>query len=268
MEEQSNYPRYGGNDGNTPNSRDIILDFNVDRIWNFLKTNLNEFLPATLLLLVISVILTIGATVGISFLVYGTLIPTQHSVGQTLISQAILLVPFSLLYVLYIGFPYLALRALRGDEYSVSTIFFGFKKVASVFVLSSVPHLINALGAIVGVGQQNFQTDPLKAFGSSFVLILIVSIVQSYIYWLGLYILDQDLGPSQALKAFCADFKGKYLSSLAYVLLFGLLSGVGAICCGVGILITYPILSIALAVAYNSKYAPVRSMGIGAAPPI
>ena len=246
---QSNYPRpnmYSG--GVAPG--EIVLDFDVSRVWRIVIDNSSAFVPSMIVGGILFYAWSFAVTLGVNSLLFGSALAVNVSLSQSLGAMAIQQVLNSVLAGLTAGMSVIALRAVRGETTGIGDLFSPYRKFLPVTAAYFLSVLLTLAGMVC--------------------LILPGLVIGALAQWIYLYVVDQGLSPVEAARAIRDDFRGQYGLALAYIFVFGLLSGLGVIFCGFGILITYPMFPVALALAYNAKYGTNTFVAtqIGEAPPM
>ena len=142
---------------------------------------------------------------------------------------------------LFGGFIILCLKLLKGEPGEFNEIFAHFDKFGPtfiIFLLSLVFYIIcmiPVLGWLVGI-----VLGPVVAFIYAFAITLII---------------QQDLQPMDAVKKGLEFFQTNTVMNWVYVLVISILGGIGAIACGIGIILTLPFTWIGLALAYRELAA-------------
>ena len=156
-----------------------------------------------------------------------------------------MLVTYLLEAFFYVGLYRLSLAAARGERPDFGMIFTGADRFLPMFGTAVLFFLITGFGSVL-------------------------LIVPGVILWLGLFpslffVVDQNMGPIDALKASWSATEGHK----AHIFLFGLLSVAmmfgGLMACGVGMLAVVAILSVAMAIIYlriSGRGGPAPAFGM------
>jgi len=172
------------------------------------------------------------------------------------------------------GIQVVYLRAIRGERPPLESVFDGFRRRFghlflghwTVAILGSLPLLPGVVVSILGLGM-GFFTGLLQgsvnwpAIGISSLLpgISLLLLGIPIAIFLGLIwmftlplILDQRMGFWEAMKRSSRQVRRHGWTCLALILLLGILNLAGTLCCGVGLLVTWPLSLMASMVAYET----------------
>lgn len=173
------------------------------------------------------------------------------------------------------GIQVVYLRAIRGDKPPLGSLFDGFRQRFghlflgswAVGILSSLPLLPGVVLSVVGLGL-GFFTGLLHgsvnwpAIGLFGVLLPIISLlllgIPFVLYLSAIWmftlplILDQRMGFWEAMKRSSRQVRRHGWSCLALMIVLGILNLAGTLCCGVGLLVTWPLSIMASMVAYET----------------
>ena len=156
------------------------------------------------------------------------------------------------------GFYRMAIRQMRGEPISVGGAFSAFPQalplaVVAVCVAGSVALLE---GLLLGL----LHLTGLPAAGAvsiAGVLVLIPSIVvQGLLMFAPLLILDKGVGAVDAILGSVRLLRGQWLMGVLFYFIAALIGGLGAALCLVGMLATYPLFLISIAVGYLALTQP------------
>ena len=142
---------------------------------------------------------------------------------------------------LFGGFIVLCLKLLRGEKGEFNEIFAHFDKFGPTFIVFllylvfAIVCMIPVLGMLVAL-----VLGPVVAFVFIFAITLII---------------QKDMQPMDAVKQGLELFKPNAVMNWVYVLVFGILGGIGAIACGIGVILTLPFTYVGLALAYQELAA-------------
>ena len=138
---------------------------------------------------------------------------------------------------LFGGFIILCLKLLKGEPGEFNEIFAHFDKFGPTFIVFllylvfAIICMIPVLGWLVGI-----VLGPVVAFIFIFAVTLII---------------EKDMLPIDAIKKGLALFQTNPAMNWLYVLVFAILGSVGAIACGIGVILTLPFTYVGLARAYQ-----------------
>jgi uncharacterized membrane protein len=132
--------------------------------------------------------------------------------------------------LIQLGWLSVYLKVVRGKEFSVGDVFSQSDKLVPAIIAS----LLIGLGVIVGM-----------------ILLVVPGIIIALMTSMTLYfIVDQNMGAMDAIKASIAATQGKKLQLFVFGLAAVGVSLLGALACGVGMLATIPLVSCAFARVY------------------
>ena len=129
------------------------------------------------------------------------------------------------------GMLYVGLKAVRGQSVEAKDGFVGLQAAVDNIVMGLL-QIIGLIACCIGV----YVTQAIFIQGT-------------------FLIVDKGMGWSDAKDRCMEQIKPNWLSWTLYVFVLGLVGGLGAILCGVGILITLPIATIGFAYAYDQTLA-------------
>ena len=244
----SPYPRSNFSGGNR---RPPGIYFDVlSPAWEIVKNNLNVFIPSMLLYLVSTMIILVAAQLGASMIVFGTIFaPDTPGIGKALEIQALILIPNTISWVMFQGIFYQSLKLVRGEPTSIGDMFHGFK-----FYLHLVgAQILITIGTLIG----------------AFMCLLPGLIFASITYCFGLIVIDRGENAVEAIGTSLKAFRSFAFPMLAFIIAFGFLASLGILACGVGMLFTVPIMTVAVAMTYDNFFpqgAPSQPW-IGEQPP-
>lgn len=184
--------------------------------WNAYWKNLGPMLLIALVIIVVSVVISL----------------IGQATGSTVISVLFSIIGWIVGLLLGFGLIRASLAVTRGEKPEVAMLFetagFGPYMLASILF---------GIGAAIG-----------------FILCIIPGIIFVLVYMFYGYIISENgdaVGPTDALKRAAEITRGHRGELFGFVVVLFLLNLVGAILCGVGLLFTYGITSIAVAHAYK-----------------
>jgi uncharacterized membrane protein len=133
--------------------------------------------------------------------------------------------------IFYLGYLKMALIAADGGEPTLSAFAISARKVINVIIAYFLFEILMVIGLIL--------------------CIVPGIIVASRLYFFFFFIIDEDCGPIEALSKSWEATKGETWNIVLLLLAFLLVNIVGAICCGVGLLVTVPMSYIGFAIVYR-----------------
>jgi hypothetical protein len=127
-----------------------------------------------------------------------------------------------------------ALKQLRGESVTVQDLF------------SGGPYFVRVLGAMLLIAL-------LATLGGALCIFPAFIVLGLFMFTIPL-IIDRDLGAIDAMSASFARTKGEWFSFSLFALVLYLLASIGGALCGVGALVTYPLLFTTTAIAYRDLF--------------
>jgi hypothetical protein len=200
------------------------------------------------------------------FICLGVVQPSlNQTLGTAVASWAVgFLVNVFVVAPLASGMPYAAARLVRGEHWHFGDYFAGLRNYGQVVLLHVALYVVSLaflvpfglLAGLVGVGpfgppplQMGQEMVPVLA-GASLVGFLVSAYVLLRWSQAGLLILDRGMNAPEALGASWMITDGKVLSLVALGLILGLIAVLGAVACGVGLLVAIPYIILCQGAAY------------------
>ncbi len=214
---------------------------------------------ATLIWLAISYAVNIPLSLLGNLVAYGSILgqefgskSQEFSASGLLISLGFSALGSFLTYPLQAGLFYMGLKQVRGERIQPGDIFGGYRFTVNVFVA----YLLMGLLIVI-----------------SFVLFIIPSFfVAGALAFAPLLVMDKRMNGIEAIQESYNALKSHAWSMFAFVFVVGLVASLGVCACGIGILVTYPVFMVGIALTYHNFFPPVQADGyyqpIGIAPPM
>jgi hypothetical protein len=156
------------------------------------------------------------------------------------------------------GFSQMALRQARGEPISVGGVFSAFPQALPLAVVAAfiagAALLVQALllGVLHLTGMSGRQAVSLVGL-----LAMIPSLVlEGLLMFAPLLILDRGANAVDAILGSVRLLKGQWLMGILFYFVAVLVGGLGALLCAVGMLVTYPLFLISIAVGYLALTQP------------
>lgn len=200
--------------------------------WNVLRSRIGEFIAMTVVGLVISQV--IGFMINIPFqIIFATIGGENLGVffGALMGQMFVSFLAQGLTYVLWAGMMIFTLKVLRGEPAKFEDLFAGFKNFLPNFIAGIVYGFALGLGFL-------FCCIPGILLGG--LLMFVFPLIN-----------DKKLQPMEAFSESVRLLKDQLGMATVYFFLSWLFAIAGIIACGVGILVTYPIMLIAPVLAYH-----------------
>lgn len=135
------------------------------------------------------------------------------------------------------GFMILVLKVIRGERGEFNEIFAHFNQFGSTFFISVIVFGITCILILIPlVNIVAFLINPLITFIWATSLILAI---------------DKKLKPLEAIQQSIEWIKTSPLMLWVHCLVMTVLASIGALACGIGMLVTFPLSLVGMAVAYN-----------------
>jgi uncharacterized membrane protein len=212
----------------------------IGEAWRILQSSFGIWIPAILVVLVLS----IGISFGLSFLLaplFGISMFSMRPepVAAITITYVIAQVAMSLLagifsYALMGGLYLMAIRQVRGERIEVGDVF------------KALPMAGNLIGAYLLTSLMFFVGFVLCIL-PGFVLIGLTMFTVPLI-------VDRRLGAVDAIGQSINALKKDWILAPVFLIVVGIVSSLGVIACGIGLLFTYPLLFLCLALAYRDIF--------------
>lgn len=138
------------------------------------------------------------------------------------------------------GMVLICLRLIRGEAAEIGDVFKKFDKFVPTLVVMIIG--VVAFGVLIAI---NF--IPILGF---LICLAAGPLVGAALIFAICGIVDKDLDFGPAIKEAIERVKAKILETWLLTVIFGVLSGVGAIACGIGVLVTLPISVLGLTLVY------------------
>ncbi|MDR0767518.1 MAG: hypothetical protein LBE57_03620 [Methanosarcinales archaeon] len=148
---------------------------------------------------------------------------------------------------LFYGFYYMAVKASRGEKLAIKDVFYGFKSFG-LFIRAWIYFIVVFLLAIIIGIITSILTMVLTYIHVSLALVgMLISILLSIVfsltifYTMYIYIMTPSKNIIYALKEGFGVFKGNVLMTIVAYIVYYILTLIGMILLGIGLLITIPI---------------------------
>jgi hypothetical protein len=164
----------------------------------------------------------------------GEIIPTspaQFNLAGQIEGSLLSWVGYIVAFPLTIGLAYAALKQLRGEEFGFSDLFAGFRRFFP----------------LLGVGLLTYIAVTISAM----LCIVPVFYVAGAVSLAGLLSLDRGMGAIEALQTSMRTLGSSSWLMTIFLLVAAIFSSLGAIACGIGVIVTMPLIYIGLALHYN-----------------
>ncbi len=153
-------------------------------------------------------------------------------------------------YVLLGGLYRMAVRTARGETVAATDIFSGLDKAVPMIVVGLLSGIATTIGA--------------------YLCILPGLILAGLLMFAPLLVVDRGLPPLQAMSESVGLLKKQWLMAGVFYLVIALVASLGGLLLGVGILFTYPLLFLSIALGYlafTGQLPPGAGQGFGEAQP-
>lgn len=152
----------------------------------------------------------------------------------------------------------MALRQARGEAISVAGLFSGFPQALPLLMVAVALSGAVALleGACVGLLHLAHLSPSLSVSLSSLLTLLPALVIQGLLMFAPLLIIDQNAGAGEAIQGSLRLVRGQGVMAVLAYFVLGLIGGLGAMVCGFGMLVTYPLFLISIAVGYLAFTQP------------
>ncbi|MGH9754968.1 MAG: zinc-ribbon domain-containing protein [Blastocatellia bacterium] len=230
----------------------------IGEAWKLFTNNPGAWIGMTLTTAIITIVLIV---LPIAFILVPMGIFASTSSPDSALATAgfaLLLIPLFLIVMLVVaaylssGMYRAAIRQARGETISVGDLFSGgdcFLRVLGLMVLLGITQFVIAFifsvpGMIV---------EALQPLGSTAANIPIL-IISGFIFFAIPLIVDRKAGVFEAISASIEATKSQWWMFAIFAFVLGLLFSIGAIVCGVGLLVTVPLYFTTAAIAYRDTF--------------
>lgn len=153
-----------------------------------------------------------------------------------------------------VGLYMMVFKKMRGEQVAIGDVFQGFQKFGPAFVV----YLVVGIGAgIVGV-----VINLIPVIGQ-IISPLVGFIIGAVIFYTWQLVAEREIGPIEAITASLDKVKPDFVMYCVCALVYGLINAVGMAICGIGALVTTPLVMAATALAYRDNFG---MEGVAAAP--
>lgn len=217
--------------------------------WKLVRSDLASWIGATMLSGVVAApfyFLAIWAS--LTYAPNAGVLPTEDFGGflTANLSQLAFNLPFSLMaYVLGAGMANMAVRQVYGEPISPTTVFLAFRRFPSLVGTNLLFMILMYAGFLLCIVPGLYLMGAL-AFAQ-------------------LIAMNRNQGPVEAIRESYQTLKGHAWMMMLLLIISGIVSGIGAIACGVGLLVTIPIYHAVVGLHYTYFYPRVPAEGY--APP-
>lgn len=166
--------------------------------------------------------------------------------------------------ILFGGFYRMALRQRRGEPISALGLFSAFPQALPLLMIGIVAPAVMGLVAGLCVWLLHLFLPPTTAISIVNLVVWLPDIIlQGLLMFAPLLVVDTGANAADALLGSIRLLKGQWLMGVFFYFVAALVGGLGALACGVGMLATYPLFLISIAVGYLALTQPAPP----AAPP-
>jgi hypothetical protein len=251
----SNYPRasYGGGSGD-PNGRPPGVYFdNIGKAWNLFQAEMGNWVLTMLVGGVIVTMIGASSSLGINYLVYGTILPNSSFADPRYYLTFVLgLIPGAINGIFSGSVMYMAVKQARGEPIGVQDLFSGFSCALPLMAVSIIQ------GLAIDAGIVCFLVPGIFLIGAlAFSQILVI---------------DQRLTAIDAIKLSFATLKRDAWMMFLLLFVSVLIVTLGFCMCLIGLLFTVPIYLLIVGLTYNTYFPGGRTyfgvnQPIGVEPP-
>lgn len=185
-------------------------------------------------------------------------IPPQNPYAQFARNQGFSLLLAAANAIFLAGFYRMALRQMRGEPIGIGGVFSAFPQALPLAIVTVC--ITGSVALLEGLLLGLLHLTGLPAAGAvsiAGVLVLIPSIVvQGLLMFAPLLILDKNVSAVDAILGSVRLLRGQWLMGVLFYFTVALISGFGILLCGIGVLATYPLFLISVAVGYLALTQP------------
>ena len=248
----SDYPSQYPPAGRVPHAR-VRFDA-IPEAWALLQQQMGTWVLATLLMFAM-----IGAIYFVWLVSLGLVVgamggnkpggpPTDAAVGIFVVSFIFLIIFVWVVRTVLLGGLFkMAVRQVRGELISAGDLF------------STLDILPSLLGVTIVIG--------LAVCAGTILCVIPGLIVQGLLMLAEPLIVDQRIGVFESVSRSWDALKEDMLMATLFFIVLGVVAGLGAIACGVGILFTFPLLPLGIAIVYRDFFLGPQYMTSAYTPP-
>lgn len=185
-------------------------------------------------------------------------VPPQNPYAQFARNQGFSLLLAAANAIFLAGFYRMALRQMRGEPIGIGGVFSAFPQALPLAIVTVC--ITGSVALLEGLLLGLLHLTGLPAAGAvsiAGVLVLIPSIVvQGLLMFAPLLILDKNVSAVDAILGSVRLLRGQWLMGVLFYFVVALISGFGILLCGIGVLVTYPLFLISVAVGYLALTQP------------
>ena len=185
-------------------------------------------------------------------------VPPQNPYAQFARNQGFSLLLAAANAIFLAGFYRMALRQMRGEPIGIGGVFSAFPQALPLAIVTVC--ITGSVALLEGLLLGLLHLTGLPAAGAvsiAGVLVLIPSIVvQGLLMFAPLLILDKNVSAVDAILGSVRLLRGQWLMGVLFYFTVALISGFGILLCGIGVLATYPLFLISVAVGYLALTQP------------
>ncbi len=175
--------------------------------------------------------------------------------GVNIIATFILSVMTALIQAFsYSGYYYVAMKQLRGEQFSVGDFFAGMKNIVQVLIVTGI---LAAAQFVVGL---------IFCIGSILSLVISVAAMGLLLFTYPL-IVDRNMGAIDAVKASLDVTKQNPVMFILFGIVAHLVGGIGIVVCCIGVIFTAPLLITTVSCAYRDCFGSPSNFDAYAPPP-
>lgn len=161
----------------------------------------------------------------------------------------------------------MALKRYRGEPISAGTVFEGFQFFLPAWGIALIQGLLGAIaGGIVGgvlgaaLGAAGMSQETIQAV-AQFVGGIIGLVIGAAFFYAWVLMVDRGMGTIEAIQNSWTVTSEELLSYIGTVFVLQLLVAAGAIACGVGLLVTVPMMPCTVVAAYMWRFRNISRTG-------
>jgi hypothetical protein len=163
-----------------------------------------------------------------------------------LVSSITIVLPMCFMF----GFVAILQKRYKGEPAAVGDVFQGFQKLGKAAILTLLLIVVGIV-LLIPIVVLNF----IPCIGQIAALALILLVAPAFYFVVPMAVLS-DVAPMDCIKKSFEFFKANFAPVLVLTLVTAVISWVGALACGIGILFTVPMGLMMMVIAYNEYYLP------------
>ena len=198
-------------------------------------------------------------------IVYHTPLPlrTQHPYQDFAQNQVFSFLLAGTNTLFYAGLYRMALRQIRGERISVAGLFSAFPLALPLLMVGIAMPVALALLEVILVWLLHRTLAPSVAITIVSEIVIFPSLIlQALVMFAPLLVVDTGANAAEALLGSVRLLRGQWFMGILFYIVAAFLGGAGALVCGVGMLVSYPLFLLSIAVGYFALTQPASNASL------